>query len=285
MQTTIAQPVRTRGVGIHSGNSVTVNFLPAGPDEGIGFIRTDIDGNVRIPAHFSRVHHTVLATSLKENGHEVQTVEHIMACFSALGIDNVTVTLDGPEVPILDGSARSIVTLMDEAGTRSFDTPRRIARVLETVSVSENDASAMLEPLGDDGSGLDLDYTIVYDNPHIGTQRFATRVTPERFRTEIAPARTYGLVSDVSLLLELGKGMGGSFETALIIGDEGVLNPDGLRFSDECVRHKCLDAVGDLALFGMPLSGRYVAHKAGHRLNHRLLEEFSRRGAYEIVTI
>ena len=285
MQTTIAQPIRVRGVGIHSGNDVTVNLLPAGPGEGIGFVRTDIEKSIRIPGHFSRVHHTVLATSLKENGHEVQTVEHLMACFSALGIDNVTVTLDSPEVPIMDGSARPIVTLLDEAGVTVLDARRRIVRVLETVMVSENDASATLEPRDGGDNGLELDYTIVYDNPHIGTQRFVCTVNPECFRTEIAPARTFGLVEDISMLFEMGKGMGGSFETALIIGDEGILNPDGLRFPDECVRHKCLDAVGDLALFGMPLSGRYIALKSGHRLNLRLLEEFSRRGVSEIVTV
>lgn len=285
MQTTIAQPIRVEGVGIHSGNDVTVNIVPAGPGEGIGFIRTDGDNGIRIPAHFSRVHHTVLATSLMEDGHEVQTVEHLMACFSALGIDNVTVTLDGPEIPIMDGSARPIVTLLDEAGVAALDARRRIARVLETVTVEENGKSATLESGEGSDDGLELDYTIVYDNPHIGTQRFACRLNPECFRDEIAPARTFGLVADISMLLEMGKGMGGSFETALIIGDEGALNPDGLRFPDECVRHKCLDAVGDLALFGMPLSGRYVARKSGHRLNLRLLKELSRRGTYEIVTI
>jgi UDP-3-O-[3-hydroxymyristoyl] N-acetylglucosamine deacetylase len=285
MQTTIAQPIRARGVGIHSGNDVTVSLAPAEADEGIGFIRADLGDAIRIPAHFSRVHHTVLATSLRENGHEVQTVEHLMACFSALGIDNVTVTLDGPEIPIMDGSARPLAALLDEAGIKALDAGRRIARVTETVMVKSGDATATLAPREDDGDGLELDYTIVYDNPHIGTQRFASPVNPDTFRSEIAPARTFGLVSDISMLFEMGKGMGGSFETAVIIGDEGVLNPDGLRFPDECVRHKCLDAVGDLALFGMPLFGQYIAHKAGHRLNLGLLEEFSKRGAYEIVMI
>ena len=208
-----------------------------------------------------------------------------MACFSALGIDNVTVSLDGPEVPIMDGSARPIVALLDEAGITVTGGRRRIARIREAVTVSDNEKSATLEPREDSGDGLELDYTIVYDNPHIGTQRFACAVSPECFKQEIAPARTFGLVSDVSMILEMGRGMGGSFETAVIIGDEGVLNPDGLRFPDECVRHKCLDAVGDLALFGVPLSGRYVARRSGHRLNLRLLEELSRRSAYEIVTI
>ena len=285
MQTTIAQPVHIKGVGIHSGFDVTVNLIPAGPDEGIGFIRTDMDTGLRIPAHFSRVHHTVLSTSLKENGHEVQTVEHLMACFFALGINNVTVTLDSPEVPIMDGSARPIVALLDEAGITVLDARRRIARVLETVTVSDNGKTATLEPRDGSDNELELDYTIVYDNPHIGTQRFACMVSPECFRSEIAPARTFGLEADVSLILGLGKGMGGSFETAVIIGDTGVLNPGGFRFPDECVRHKCLDAVGDLALFGVPLSGRYIAYKSGHRLNLGLLEELSRRDAYEIVTV
>jgi len=284
MQTTIEQPIRIHGVGIHSGNDVTVNLLPAGPGEGIGFIRTDMESSVRIPAHFTRVHHTVLSTSLKENGHEVQTVEHLMACFSALGIDNVTVTLDSPEIPIMDGSARHIVALLDEAGVAVLDARRRIARVLEAVTVSDDDKSATLEPRKGSDDGLDMDYTIVYDNPHIGTQRFSCTMNPECFREEVAPARTFGLMEDVNKLLGMGKGMGGSFETAVIIDDEGVLNPDGLRFPDECVRHKCLDAVGDLALFGMPLSGRFIARKSGHRLNLRLLEELSRRGTYEIVT-
>jgi UDP-3-O-[3-hydroxymyristoyl] N-acetylglucosamine deacetylase len=282
MQQTIRGAVSTEGVGIHSGNSVTLTLSPAGPDDGVGFIRGDVDTRLRVPAHFSMVKNTQLATTLTQNGVSVATVEHLTASLLALGVDNATVSLSGPEVPILDGSAGPFVSLIRSAGIVEAGVPRRGARILRHVAVTSGDCRAELLPGSD---RLSLDYTIVYDNPHIGTQRFAFELTPETFAREVAPARTFGLVRDIDGMYAQGLALGGSLENAVIIGDEGVINPGGLRFDDECVRHKCLDAVGDLSLFGMPILGTFIAYKSGHRLNHLLVQELFRQQAYEIIPI
>lgn len=281
-QQTIRRAVSTDGVGIHSGNSVRLTISPAGPGEGIGFIREDIDARLRVPAHFSRVKNTQLATTLTEDGVSISTVEHLAACLFALGVDNVTVTLSGPEVPILDGSAGPFVSLIESAGIINSGVPRKAARVVRAVTAASGDSRAELLPGSD---RLTIDYTIVYENPHIGTQRFTFELTPETFAREVAPARTFGLFSDIDGMYARGLAQGGSLENAVIIGDEGVMNPGGLRFPDECVRHKCLDAVGDLSLFGMPIIGNFIAHKSGHRLNHLLVQELFRQEAYEIESL
>jgi UDP-3-O-[3-hydroxymyristoyl] N-acetylglucosamine deacetylase len=281
MQQTIRRIVTTDGVGIHSGNSVTLTLSPAGPGEGVGFIRNDIDARMRVPAHFSRVKNTHLATTLTEDGVSVATIEHLAASLFALGVDNATVSLSGPEVPILDGSAGPFVSLIDSAGIVDSGVPRKAARVVRPVRAVLGDCHAELLPGFD---RLSLDYTIVYENPHIGTQSFSFELEPETFAREVAPARTFGLFSDIDGMYARGLAQGGSLGNAVIIGDEGVINPDGLRFPDECVRHKCLDAVGDLSLFGMPIFGRFVAYKSGHRLNHLLVQELFHQQAYEIIS-
>jgi UDP-3-O-[3-hydroxymyristoyl] N-acetylglucosamine deacetylase len=281
-QQTIRSSVTTGGVGIHSGNTVTLTLSPAGTDDGVGFIRGDVDPRIRVPAHFSRVRNTELATTLTQDGVSVATVEHLAASLFALGVDNVTIGLSGPEVPILDGSAKPFVTLIRSAGIVDAGGPRKGARVVRRVTVTSGDCRAELAPGPD---RLSLDYTIVYDNPHVGTQRFAFELTPETFAREVAPARTFGLFKDIDGMYARGLAQGGSLDNAVIISDDGVINPDGLRFDDECVRHKCLDAVGDLSLFGMPILGSFVAYKSGHRLNHLLVQELFRQQAYEIVSL
>jgi UDP-3-O-[3-hydroxymyristoyl] N-acetylglucosamine deacetylase len=282
MQQTIRKAVSTEGVGIHSGNSVTITLYPAGPDDGVGFIREDVDARLRVPAHFSRIKNTQLATTLTQDGVSIATVEHLAAALFALGVDNVTISLSGPEVPILDGSAGPFVSLIRSAGIANPGGSRKGARIVRPVAVTSGDCRAELTP------GLDrlfLDYTIVYENPHIGVQRFTFELTPETFAREVAPARTFGLVKDVDSMHAQGLALGGSLDNAVVIGEDGVINPDGLRFDDECVRHKCLDAVGDLSLFGMPILGSFIAYKSGHRLNHLLLQELSRQQAYEIIPL
>jgi len=282
MQQTIRSTVSTDGVGIHSGNPVTLTLSPAGPGEGVGFIRSDVDPKIRVPAHFSRVKNTLLATTLTQDGVSIATVEHLAASLFALGIDNVTIDISGPEVPILDGSAGPFVSLIRSAGIVRTGSPRKAARITRQVTVTSGDCRAELAP----GEGrLSLDYTIVYENPHIGVQRFAFELTPETFAREVAPARTFGLYADVNAMYAQGLALGGSLENAVVVGDDGVMNPDGLRFDDECVRHKCLDAVGDLSLFGMPIIGNFIAYKSGHRLNHLLVQELSRQQAYEIISL
>ncbi len=282
MQRTIRNTASIEGVGIHSGSPVRMMLMPAGPDEGVGFVREDVNGRLRVPAHFSRVRNTQLATTLTENDVSVSTVEHLTASLFALGVDNVTVSLSGPEVPILDGSAEPFVSLIRSAGIAEGSGQRKGARIIRSVAAVSGDSRAELKPGHD---LLHLDYTIVYENPHIGTQRFSFELTPDAFAREVAPARTFGLLKDVDAMYAQGLALGGSLENAVIVGDSGVVNPGGLRFDDECVRHKCLDAVGDLSLFGMPILGAFIAYKSGHRLNHLLVQELVRQQAFEIVPL
>lgn len=282
IQHTIRGTVSAEGVGIHSGNRVTMTLSPARTDEGVGFIRPDVNAGLRVPAHFSRVQNTQLATTLTEDGVSVATVEHLTASLFALGVDNVTVSLSGPEVPILDGSAEPFVSLIRSAGIADAGGSRKGARIARPVTVTSGDCRAQLVPGAD---GLSLDYTIVYENPYIGVQRFSFELTPDTFARDVAPARTFGLTGDIDAMYAQGLALGGSLDNAVVISDRGVINPGGLRFPDECVRHKCLDAVGDLSLFGMPILGTYIAYKSGHRLNHLLVQELFRQQAYEIVAL
>jgi UDP-3-O-[3-hydroxymyristoyl] N-acetylglucosamine deacetylase len=203
-----------------------------------------------------------------------------MAVLSVFGVDNVSVHVDGPELPVLDGSAVGYISLVNSAGVSDLAEKRRFARVTGEVEVEEGSSTAKLSPR--DG-GLYIDYTIVYENPHVGTQRLEFEVTADYFEKEIAPARTFGLLEDVESMYERGLALGGTLDNALVISDRGVLNPEGTRFPDECVRHKCLDALGDLALFGMPIIGKLTAYKSGHRLNHLLLKELAETERYEVV--
>ena len=282
MQRTIRNTASIEGVGIHSGSPVRLMLVPAEPNEGVGFVREDVNGLLRVPAHFSRVRDTQLATTLTEDGVSVATVEHLTASLFALGVDNATVNLSGPEVPILDGSAEPFVSLIRTAGISEGSGPRKGARIARQVAVTSGDSRAELKPGPD---LLHLDYTIVYENPHIGTQRFSFELTPDTFAREVAPARTFGLFQDIDGMYAQGLAQGGSLENAVIVSDSGVMNPGGLRFDDECVRHKCLDAVGDLSLFGMPILGTFTAYKSGHRLNHLLVQELVRQQAYEIIPL
>lgn len=282
MQKTTSKRISISGVGIHTGELVTMELLPAEEGEGIGFIRDDVGGGLRIPAHFPSVKRLDLATTLTKGNVSVSTVEHLMAALYAMEIDNLTVVVDGPELPILDGSASPLVSFVRCAGVVESGAKRRGARVTERVRVGAGDAWAELTP---EEKGFSIDYTIVYENPHVATQRIEFTLTPEYFEEEVAPARTYGLLSDVSSMYDRGLAQGGSLRNAVIVGEDGVINPEGLRFPDECVRHKCLDAIGDLALFGLPLFGRFTAYKSGHRLNHLLVKELAKRTAYEIFEL
>jgi UDP-3-O-[3-hydroxymyristoyl] N-acetylglucosamine deacetylase len=279
LQRTIRREISLEDVGIHTGSRVKITILPADVGDGVVFIRDDL-GDKRIPAHHSRVKNTELATTIIEGEASVSTVEHLMATLYALAIDNVTVRINGPEVPVIDGSAAPFVELINSDGITSAGGKRVAAKITSEIRVESNDSWAKLEPVK---KGFFIDYTIVYENRHIGTQHFAFELTPEFFATEIAPARTFGLLEDVNEMRSKGLAMGGSLDNAVVIGGDGVLNPEGLRFPDECVRHKCLDAIGDLALFGMPIIGKFTAHKSGHRLNHELVSKLAKQKTYEIV--
>ncbi|TDR89033.1 UDP-3-O-acyl-N-acetylglucosamine deacetylase [Enterovirga rhinocerotis] len=283
-QATLGAPVSLRGIGVHSGKPVNLHLHPAQAGHGIVFLRTGLPhGRDRlIEANFSSVTATELCTVIgdKETG-AVATIEHLMAAFSALGVDNVLVEIDGAEVPILDGSASPFVEAIDSVGLVRSAATRRYLKVLKPVRVEKGIASAELLP---NSRGFRLDVAIDFQNPIIGKQRKVMDLTPDRFRHEISRARTFGFIGDVEKLWKAGFALGASLENTVAIGDGAIINPEGLRFADEFVRHKMLDAVGDLSLTGFPLLATYKSHCSGHRLNVAVLEALlSDRANYAIV--
>lgn len=272
LQKTIAGPAVCAGVGVHSGAHVRLVLTPAGVDAGIAFIRTDVRGvdNV-IRAHADNISETRNSTTLRNAaGVEIGTVEHLMSACAGLGIDNLVVEVDGPELPILDGSSAPFVQVLTNAGVKALNADRRVIRILEPIEVRMGAKSAALLPARD-FHGLDLDVTIRFADPAIGVQRRKISLTRENFLTEIADARTFGFLSDVERMHAAGLGRGASMANAVVVDEGRVVNPEGLRFDDEFVRHKLLDAVGDLALAGAPICGRFVADQPGHALNARLV--------------
>lgn len=260
------------GIGVHSGAHVRLALTPAAPDTGIVFVRADIrDVDNAILAHADSVGTTRNATTLQNKaGVEIATVEHLMSACAGLGVDNLIVEVDGPEVPILDGSSAPFVQVLMNAGLRAQTAPRRIMRIVEPLEVRMGSKRAALMPALD-FDGLDLDVTIRFADPAIGVQRKCVQLTPERFLNEIADARTFGFLADVEHLRAAGLGRGASMDNAVVVDSGRVVNPEGLRFDDEFVRHKLLDAVGDLSLAGAPICGRFVADQPGHALNARLV--------------
>jgi UDP-3-O-[3-hydroxymyristoyl] N-acetylglucosamine deacetylase len=281
-QQTLKAPISCVGVGLHTGRRVGLTFRPAPVDHGIVFRRGDL--GVDIPAHFDRVVRTYLATVLAQGEAHVGTVEHVMAALAGCGIDNALVEVDGPELPILDGSAGQFVFLLDCAGIVAQQSARSAVEVLRPVRVSDGEAFAELRPAAPGRPGLEMAMSIDFSAPAIGCQALSLVLTPDSFRRELAQARTFALLEEIDRLRAAGYAQGGSLDNAVVLDGERVLNPTGLRMPDECVRHKLLDAVGDLALAGVALRGRFVAHRTGHTLNHRLLQAlFADRTAWRTV--
>jgi UDP-3-O-[3-hydroxymyristoyl] N-acetylglucosamine deacetylase len=283
-QRTLKAAIGCVGVGLHSGQRVTLTLRPAEPETGIVFRRTD--RGCDIPARFDYVIDTRLSTVLgapDDAAARIGTVEHLMAALAAAGIDNAVVELDGPEVPVLDGSAAPFLFLIDCAGIAVQDAPRRVVEVRRTVRVEDGEAFAELRPAGADG-GFALAVSIDFAAPAIGRQALSLPLSAGSFRQEIAGARTFALAAEVESLRAAGFARGGSLGNAVVVEGARVLNPEGLRMRDEFVRHKLLDAVGDLALAGAVLRGRLVAHRPGHTLNNRLLRAlFADAGAWREV--
>jgi UDP-3-O-[3-hydroxymyristoyl] N-acetylglucosamine deacetylase len=252
------------GRGVHSGAPAKVSIAPAEPNTGIVFVRTGHDANGHIPVSPEVVRNTDFATVLGTGEVEVATVEHLLAAFAGLGVDNAIVDVDGGEVPIFDGSAQAFVEAIETAGLESQAAPRRFLKILKPVRVEDGRAKGELLPY--DG-GLRLEIEIDFDHALIGRQRYAATLSPETFRRELARARTFGFMGDVAKLWSAGYARGASLDNTICLSDTRVLNPTGLRFPDEFVRHKALDAVGDLALAGMPILGRYRSYCGGHKLN------------------
>lgn len=260
------------GIGVHSGAHVRLALTAAPVDTGIVFVRSDVrDVDNCIRAHADSVGATRNATTLcNAAGVEIATVEHLMSACAGLGIDNLIVEVDGPEVPILDGSSAPFVQVLLNAGLKSQGAPQRVMRIIEPIEVRMGSKSAALLPAVD-FQGLDLDVTIRFADPAIGVQRRTVQLTPEVFLSEIADARTFGFLADVEHMRAAGLGRGASMDNAVVVDSGRVVNPEGLRFDDEFVRHKLLDAVGDLSLAGAPICGRFVADQPGHALNARLV--------------
>jgi UDP-3-O-[3-hydroxymyristoyl] N-acetylglucosamine deacetylase len=285
-QTTLRAAVSLSGIGVHSGDEVKIILHPAEANHGIAFLRTGLAGGLDrlIDARHLSVTATELCTVIgdRESG-AVATIEHLMAALAALGVDNLLVEIDGPEVPILDGSAAPFIDAIDQVGVVALGASRRYLKVLKSIRVSQGKAFAELLP---NPRGLRLDVEIDFRDRVIGRQRRAVDLSPTTFRREISRARTFGFMRDVEKLWSAGFALGASLENTVAIGDGGIINPEGLRYADEFVRHKLLDAIGDLALAGLPLLGTYRAYCGGHRLNFAVLEAlFSSRANYAIVDV
>ncbi len=281
-QTTIANDIELTGTGVHTGAPAAIALYPAEADSGIRFIvPSGARDGVVLSADYRAVSNTTLCTVLSNgNGSAVATVEHLLAALRGLNVDNVLIEIDSGEVPILDGSAKPFVDAIDEAGIHELDRSRRFIRVLKPVAVSDGDSWAEIHP----HDGFHLDVEIDFDTPVIGRQRMRIEVTPSSFRRELARARTFGFMSDVEKLWAAGLALGASLENTVAIGEDRIVNQEGTRFPDEFVRHKALDAVGDLALSGAPLLCAYRSSRGGHKLNHRALEAlFADRAAWEAV--
>ena len=271
VQRTIRRQISCVGIGLHSGQRVNLTLKPAPANSGISFRRVDL-GELDVPATVHHLGNIQLATGLARDQVSVETVEHLLAALVSSGVDNVVVELNSPEVPIMDGSAAPFIYLIHEAGVKRLPTPRRYLKIIRPIAISRGDKRIALFP----SDHFKVTYSISYDHPLLRHQARTLRITEESFVEEIAPARTFTFLKDVEMLRQNGLALGGSLENAIVLGETGVLN-NALRFEDEFVRHKILDAVGDLALVGYPVIGHLVAHRAGHALHTefaaKILEE------------
>ena len=270
-QTTLRSQATVTGVGVHSGLSVNLTLGPAPIDAGFIFVRTGLDGSDReVQAVAESVIATEFATVLGDrNGPLVSTSEHVLAALRGMGVDNATIEIDGPEVPIMDGSAAAFVAAIDQAGVVTQSAARRFIQVLKPVQVAIGDSFGELRP---HAGGFRAEVEIDFANPVIGQQSYMLDLSPERFRREVSRARTFGCMNDVAGLWSAGFALGASFENTVVFDEERLLNTEGLRYADECARHKVLDVVGDLALAGLPLLGAYRSVRGGHKINHAVLK-------------
>ncbi len=268
-QRTLQNPVRATGVGLHSGEKVFLTLRPAPVDTGIVFRRVDLDPVVEIPARGELVSETTLCTGLSSGSAKVQTVEHLLSALAGLGIDNAYIELSAPEVPIMDGSAGPFVFLIQSVGILEQEAPKRFIRILEDIEVREGDKIARFTPY----SGFRLDFSIAFNHPAIPARlsKATLEFSSSNYIQEISRARTFGFMQDLEYMRERNLGLGGSMDNAIVLDEFRVLNEDGLRYADEFVRHKILDAVGDLYLAGHPIIGAYHGHKSGHALNNKLV--------------
>jgi UDP-3-O-[3-hydroxymyristoyl] N-acetylglucosamine deacetylase len=277
-QKTIRQAVSISGTGLHSGKRVTLTLHPARANTGIRFARSDLPESIEIQANVRNVHSTTLCTTLSAGGVKVATVEHLMSALWAMGIDNILCAVDGEEVPILDGSAVPFAQLIRKAGVKTQRAARRFLVAHKTIELRSGDRWAILKPSRE----FKIRYNIDFPHPVIGKQSFDFDSNTD-FLKEVAPCRTFGFLKDVERMQAMGLALGGSLQNAVVLDDTKALNPEGLRFQDEFVRHKVLDAIGDFSLIGYPILAEIELHRAGHELQTRLVQELLEQpGAYSI---
>ena len=282
-QRTLKRAVGATGVGLHTGKKVAMTLRPAQPDTGIVFRRTDLPQPVDIRAEARAVTDTRLCSALEGQGAKVATVEHLMSALAGLGIDNLYVDLAGPEVPIMDGSASPFVYLLQSAGIEEQRAPKRFFRIRRSVEVRDGDKWARFEPY----DGFRVSFSIIFDHPVFeqSSQSLTIDFAETPYTKEVARARTFGFVQDVEALRDAGLALGGSLDNAIVLDEYRVLNTDGLRYADEFVKHKVLDAIGDLYLIGHSVIGAFSAHKSGHALNNQLLRAtLAQTDAWELAT-
>ncbi len=284
MQHTLKTSIDVNGIGLHSGKLVRMRLVPAAADHGIVFKRTDVEqGRNLIPATYDRVTNTRLCTLIENDfGAKVGTIEHLMAALRACGIDNLLVELDAAEVPVMDGSAQPFIEAIDSIGTIAQAAPRRGIKILKEITVRDGDKVVRLSP----STVPVFSGRIEFAHANIGVQEYSLKLVNGNFRHDVADCRTFGFVKEAEMLRAAGLGLGGSFENSIILGEDGVMNPQGLRCSDEFIRHKILDAVGDLYLAGGPIIGAYDGFKAGHAMNNAVLHAlFADRTAWMPVDL
>lgn len=267
-QRTIKRPISASGIGVHSGKECDISFLPAPENTGIVFRRTDLSPVVELSVQAAYVKDTQLCTAMVVDGVRVATVEHLMSALSGLGIDNLYIELNSPEVPIMDGSAAPFIFLLQQAGIKEQDATKRFIRILEPIEVRDGDKWARLVPF----NGFRLDFTIAFDHPIFRHRSDTIKLefSTQNYVREVSRARTFGFLRDIEFLHSNGLALGGSLDNAVVVDDYRVMNEQGLRFDDEFARHKLLDAVGDLYMLGAPILGWYQGYKSGHDLNNKL---------------
>jgi UDP-3-O-[3-hydroxymyristoyl] N-acetylglucosamine deacetylase len=283
-QRTLKQSVSTVGIGLHSGKKVSLTMRPAPSNTGIVFHRIDMQPPMLVELHPERVSDTMLCTALVQDGAKVATVEHLLSALAGLGIDNLYVDLDAPEIPIMDGSAAPFLYLLLSAGIEELRSPKRFIRIKQTIEARKGDAWAKLLPY----NGFKASFEIDFNHPAVNatTQSLEIDFSHQAYASEIARARTFGFMRDVEVLRSRNLGLGGSLENAIVLDEYRVLNQDGLRYSDEFIRHKILDAIGDLYTLGHGIIGAYQAHKSGHAINNLLARELLQQpSAWEMVTL
>lgn len=282
-QRTLKNPIRATGVGLHTGRQIHLTLLPAPIDTGIVFRRVDLNPSVEVKATAKNVGETTLSTCLINGDVRVSTVEHLMSAMAGLGIDNAIVELNAPEVPIMDGSAGPFVFLIQSAGVQEQQAPKKFVRIIKEVTLRDGDKFASFLPF----DGFKVSFSIEFDHPVFKGRRLQTEVdfSSSSFVKEISRARTFGFMHEIEYLRSKGLAQGGSMDNAIVVDEYRILNEDGLRFEDEFVKHKVLDAIGDLYLLGNSLIGEYRAHKSGHSLNNRVLRQLiDQQDAWEWAT-